>query len=377
MSSVGQTLARTVKTNIVLYSTDNRGRDGYITYNNGGFWKDNIKQIKMKANFPRHMYYNFHSLIHQAAPFNYYSDGSGRDTYVIKNNAGLVKEFNPLAKRQILSKYLRGNMPISYNKKPKYEKKFLTPSDREIFIKNHNIQNRVVKRLYDQSLGRFRQRMKSSSPAARDSFNSINNSHNLPTINNEFPLKSESNKNISQTMMENKKINNRMKKNIINQKMNKTTSNFYPSNKGKKMPILEDLKINNSNCDNCRRKDDFYTVNNTCQSYRENIKDKDNLKTLRNDNWNPILNNFNTLNNYPTIVESYSNRTNKKEKKKNLEEENKSSNLNDIEKNNLIEDKVFKPRPRSFRKIFEKTQIFNRFKPFLVDDFHDYAGYKF
>ena len=376
MSSVGQTLARTVKTNIVLYSTDNRGRDGYITYNDGGFWKDKIKQIKLKENFPRHMYYNFHSLIHQAAPFNYYSDGTGRDTYVIKNNAGLVKEFNPLAKRQILSKYLRGNMPISYKKKPKYEKKFLTPSERETFIKTHNIQNRVVKRLYDQCLGKFRQRMHSSSPASRDSFHSLNNSKNLPTINNECPLKSEPNKNIPQAMMKNESISNRMKKNSLKHKLNKTMNNFFPSNKDKKMPILEDLKINNSYYDNCRRNENFYTVNNICKSNRENSKDKENQKTLGNENWNPILNDFNTLNKYPTIVESYSNRTNKKEKTKNLEEENKLSNLNDIEKINLTEDKAFKPRPKSFRKLFEKTQIFNRFKPFLVDDFHDYS-YKF
>ena len=105
MSGISASLGRTVKTNIVLYSTDNKGRDGYITYNNGGFWKDNIKPIKMKPNFPRTINTTFHSLIHQAAPFNYYSDGRGRDTYVIKNNAGLVKEFNPLANRQVLVKY--------------------------------------------------------------------------------------------------------------------------------------------------------------------------------------------------------------------------------------------------------------------------------
>ena len=39
---------RTVKTNIIIYPTDGCGRDGYITYNNAGFWKQNIKQIVPK-----------------------------------------------------------------------------------------------------------------------------------------------------------------------------------------------------------------------------------------------------------------------------------------------------------------------------------------
>ena len=31
---------RTVKTNIIIYTTDGTGRDGYITFNNAGFWKN-------------------------------------------------------------------------------------------------------------------------------------------------------------------------------------------------------------------------------------------------------------------------------------------------------------------------------------------------
>ena len=37
-------LGRTTKTNIAYYHSDGMGRDGYITYNDGGFWKD--KYIK-------------------------------------------------------------------------------------------------------------------------------------------------------------------------------------------------------------------------------------------------------------------------------------------------------------------------------------------
>ncbi len=41
-------LGRTIRNNISLYIRDGQGRDGYIVYNNGGFWKDpegiNIKK---------------------------------------------------------------------------------------------------------------------------------------------------------------------------------------------------------------------------------------------------------------------------------------------------------------------------------------------
>lgn len=150
MSSLG----RTVKTNIILYSTDNMGRDHYITYNDGGFWKDNIKQVRLKPDFPRNKYYNFHSLIHPAASFNYHSDGTGRDSYVVHYNAGLVKEFNPLAKRQVLSQYLRN--PDGYIHKQMY----ISESERKRQKYINGIQRKVVHRLYNDCLEKFRQKMK-------------------------------------------------------------------------------------------------------------------------------------------------------------------------------------------------------------------------
>lgn len=42
---------RTVKTNILIYPTNGSGRDGYITYNNAGFWKDNLKRISFDEKY--------------------------------------------------------------------------------------------------------------------------------------------------------------------------------------------------------------------------------------------------------------------------------------------------------------------------------------
>ena len=349
MSSVSQGLARTVKTNIAFYATDNKGRDTYISYNNGGFWKDNIKQIKLKANFPRYMYKNFHSLNHQAAPFNYYSDGTGRDTYVIKDNAGLVKEFTPLANRQILSQYLRKNMPISYKKKPKNIKLFLTPSYKQYFLKSQNIQKKVVHRLYNQCLEKFKQRMKSSYYNSKDSLKNFFN------IQSEGSLVNDSNKKSSQTLTRNNSLNNKTKKKIF-KKMNKTMNDFYhPTIKDHKISSLKTLKINDSNLDNFSKNNYYYTIN---HEYKNNEKDK--LNTITKEIWNPILNNF---------IKSKVDNNGRKVKK-----EEKKINLSETEKYNLMKSKNLNQKPRRFKLLFEKSQILNGYKPFLLDEFHDYKS---
>ena len=142
-------LGRTTKSNIVFYSTDGMGRDRYITYNNGGFWKNNIKQVSLKPDYPKDMKKIFHSLNHQPAPFNYQSDGSGRDSYVIENNAGLVKKFDPLIKQKLM-KYLRKEDEIIQRKI------FLTNSQKNILNRMNMMQKNVVNRLYNKSLEKIK-----------------------------------------------------------------------------------------------------------------------------------------------------------------------------------------------------------------------------
>jgi hypothetical protein len=398
MSAISNSLGRTVKTNVVLYSTDNQGRDGYITYNDGGFWKDNIKQIKPKPDFPRQKYYNFHSLIHPAAPFNYYSDGSGRDSYVIKNNAGLVKEFNPLANRKVLSKYLRNNPPIMFKKKPDNQKIFLTPSEKQNFLKTHYIQNKVVNRLYDQSLGRFREKMSSQSPMYKNRFNYPNlNNNNLPYINTDGPANYKSNNFFPQKSRENNynSINNEMFRTGNNFKICKTSTNFYSpkvENKNEKYENLKiDTTISNNNISNNNFENNKDTINNnTINTNGTNNNNNGNyctindnacrkecnnerINSLQNENWNPRLPKYNTLNNPPkekveNRINVYSNRV-----KSPTLEELEDPLLTEEEKYNIMEHKVFKPRPLSYRQLYHRTQIFNRYKPYLVDDFQEYS----
>ena len=355
MSAISKSLGRTVKTNIVLYSTDNMGRDHYITYNNGGFWKDNIRQIKLKPDFPRHMYSNFHSLIHQAAPFNYFSDGTRRDTYVIKNNAGLVKEFNPLANRQILSKYLREHVPITFKKNSKFQKVFLTPSDKQNFLKIHNIQNKVVNRLYNQSLEKFKEKMRSDSPMNKNSFKSLNGRNNYPYIKSESSL-------MDLPHNKNRTIANRMNGKILRHKMNKTYNYFCLSKKEIKNNIIEDSKNCNTITENNVNNKKYDTIYNT---FRNDNKSN----SISREGWNPILTQNNTINNYTPlndlkISKIYGKKTKIIKNKKNLSE---------IENYNSTESKASKQRPKSCRKLFRKSQIFNAYKPFLVDDFNQYS----
>ena len=401
MSGISASLGRTVKTNIVLYSTDNKGRDGYITYNNGGFWKDNIKPIKMKANFPRTINTTFHSLIHQAAPFNYYSDGRGRDTYVIKNNAGLVKEFNPLANRQVLAKYLRKDIVFSSDNKKRKKRIFLTYDDRRNFLKDREIQTNVVRRLYDNCLDKFREKMKSVSPANKESeknlrISTINynfpfeyNENNLykPTNNNYYGDKIENNKNEEKNMMHKK-----MKRKILKFNMNKTSNNFYNLKLNRQKAFSGDLKINN-------------TINNKLNNYltvSNMIKNKDLKNTITPgtpgtiENWNPILTKYNnSIQNYTMKnVHTTNCNLNKGLYKYFRDKELSNLKLNEVEKNSVknndndtdinnttnnnnnddsLKLEVYKLRPKSYRTLFQKTQILNNYKPFLIDDFQEYS----
>lgn len=359
MSDICKSLGRTVKTNIILYSTDNQGRDGYITYNNGGFWKDNIKQIKLKSNYPRYINRDFHSLIHQAAPFNYYSDGRGRDTYVIKNNAGLVKEFNPLANRQILSKYLRRDIfPFSYDKKIKNKKIFLTPSDKENYLKINEIQKNVVDRLYDQCLDKFREKMKCHSPLTKDTFNSynsLNNSNNFPNINSEQSLL-QSGKKKNRFNID---LNNKMTKKILKFKMNRTQNHFYNSKKDNnlKMNNISDTNLNN-----------YIEPTKTCK----NLYNDDKNNCLSSGNWNPIISKYNSIDNY-SKEKTFTNYNEFKKIKKNDNFELDQNDLNNIEKHKTMKIETYKGRPKSYRKFYDKKQIFNSFKPYLVDDFQEFS----
>lgn len=255
-------LGRTSKGNFVLYSNDGMGRDEYISYNDGGFWKDYIKIIKIKPDYQKYKNTRFHSLSHRAAPFKYYSDGSGRDSYILQQTEGMTKNFVPMA-TQTLSKFLR-----TENKNYK-QKIFLTKSEKNYFNKLRKIQNNVVKRLY------YMGKKENKNNKKERTSNSCNNSGNKK--NKIFGLESPEkdakkisiNKNIK--INEYKKFINPLNNNIkdlFNRKLNKKIihKNNSLNNIGynnTKVKVLKDLKMNSVN---------YYKINNIT-----NITNKNNI----------------------------------------------------------------------------------------------------
>ena len=272
----------------------------------------------------------------------------------------------------------------------------MTPSEKQNFLKTHAIQNKVVNRLYDQSLGKFREKMNSQSPMNKNKFNSPNiSNNNLPYINTDVPVNNMSNNYFPQKSKEcnYNSINNEMYRTGNNYKICQTSTNFYSPKIENKNGKYKNLTINttisnnnisnNNNFENSKNTINNNTINtnsinngNHCTINDNTCKIKcgnEGFNSLQNEKWNPKSSRYNTLNNLPkekveNRINVYSNRV-KQPTLKELED----PRLTEEEKYNIMEHKVFKPRPLSYRLLYHRTQIFNRFKPYLVDDFQEYS----
>jgi len=156
------TLWRTSHTNFSLYSPDGLGRDQYIFYNNGGFWSSNQYHISKKPDFEYNHYTNFHSLNHMAAPFKYYSDGTGRDSY-IKRATGLSHDERPLASFH-LTDFLRSGQSIrKFN-----NRKALSLAEQNFNRQRRFLERKMIKRLYTDPLEKILAKKKASEEKAKE-----------------------------------------------------------------------------------------------------------------------------------------------------------------------------------------------------------------
>jgi len=138
-------LYRTARPRWTLYTSDGRGRDNYISYNNGGFWKLNQYSIRLKPKYDYNRYSNFHSLYHFAAPFKYYSDGQCRDSYIVAGT-GLSHDTKPLCQFQ-LTDFLRS----SENWRPK-RPLYKSLAEKRVNMQLREIEKRMIYRLYTKPL---------------------------------------------------------------------------------------------------------------------------------------------------------------------------------------------------------------------------------
>jgi hypothetical protein len=151
-------LYRTFRPNFNAYNSNGEGRDIYIQYNNGGFWKMDILPGQNINQYSRGSNYRFRSLNHRAAPFKYLSDGSGRDSYISCNDGGLKLNSKPLTNYHLID-FLRGDNDnfLEWNRTGTNWNKKHYMSKAEI---KHNklvkkIENGVIDRLYNKEKHKF------------------------------------------------------------------------------------------------------------------------------------------------------------------------------------------------------------------------------
>jgi len=159
---------RTVKTNIILYKEDGDGRDGFISYNNGGFWKDNIKTIKYKERFYRPSFAIYKSLKLPSRASFYFNDGTGRDGYISHDSGGNVKLYESLVNQQFLNLFRSKN---EYHCKKTIIA--LSKGERIYYNKLNKMQKNLIRRLYEPE--KIRSRNNISKRLTMEEFDGLSN----------------------------------------------------------------------------------------------------------------------------------------------------------------------------------------------------------
>lgn len=209
MLNLERALGRTLNyNNHAFYSTDGFGRDGYISYNNGGYYRENYKLMAEKPQYPYHKMTTYYSLTKSPPPVRYFSDGTGRDTYVVHRSGGLARDFSPSNKIP-LKDYLR-----NFDSVPRFKRTvYCSQKDYNANAMLNKIQKGVINRLYTHEKDKFlplRNRRKTPQLGDFDTFS--------PQI-----IKSFSTKNMGDTLQEFHLNNNKFKetqKKLRNRNMN-------------------------------------------------------------------------------------------------------------------------------------------------------------
>ena len=232
-------LWRTERPRFPLYAPDGRGRDYYIKFDNGGYWADQF-QLRKVPDYERSHYSNFHTLFHQAAPFKYWGNGHGRETYILQDN-GLFHDQKPLCAYK-LSDFLRNNRTNSLFRN--YKKKFMSVSEKRFNSELRHLEKKLIKRLYTEPMNLKKSLIKSR--------------------NNDFSLEEQMRKTHSDFNIKNSKE--------LNKSLNETSKNVEEPNFTKTTKIW-----------NCRDRNfkslepKKYKFSKTCNNF---YKNKNNYKTL-------------------------------------------------------------------------------------------------
>ena len=169
-------LWRTQRPRFPLYIPDGRGRDYYIKFDNGGYWASQFS-LKKKPDYDRPFYSNFHTLFHQAAPFKYWGNGHGRETYILQTN-GLFHDQKPLCAYK-LTDFLRDGK--SGTRFDRFRRKiFMSVSEKKHNEELRKFEKRLIKRLYTDPMNSMRKlKKKKYEISLEDSYANINGSYDM------------------------------------------------------------------------------------------------------------------------------------------------------------------------------------------------------
>lgn len=232
------TIHRLARPRFNRYETDGLGRDTYISFNNGGFCVKDAKEIKYRPNYPVYHKINYHSLGHSAAPFRYYSDGTGRDSYVLDHDGGLKHDTKPLSNYHLTDFLRTGDQYI-------YETPDIKKNSNGVRINTHFMgknefihnqilmenQKRVIKNLYTMPMIKQKQQKlhlkKKYLPYLRIYDNNLDDPLDIGRKNRKFDLwKYDTNYENYEYFNKNKNYKNRT---LNTNEIVKTEDQFLPS----------------------------------------------------------------------------------------------------------------------------------------------------
>ena len=243
---------RTVKTNIIIYPTNGSGRDTYIMYNNAGFWKENLRKFSNKNKSKRSSFARFHSIRKIPPIWNYHSDGTGRDTYILYNDGGLMNIYQTPTLKNFRTNYEEVLLESANNNKMN-NPLYMTRDEKLYQSKLTKIQNDVVNRLYYHS-------KKFNNFKRESSYNNVFRKLKLDPIkknryynDEEKNIINETNKNINDRYINNyNELNNRNSLdnifNDVNKSPDKNSRNKISTFKNYRIKCLtndSDSKVNN------------------------------------------------------------------------------------------------------------------------------------
>ena len=235
-------LWRTERPRFPQYTSDGRGRDYYIKYDNGGYWADQFK-LKKIEDYERYKYSNFHTLFHQAAPFKYWGNGHGRETYILQTN-GLFHDQKPLCAYK-LTDFLRDTKSnLSFNNHNHKRQLYLSVSEKKYNDELRHIEKQLIKRLYTSPMAINKKAIKS--------LKDLKNNRNCGITLDDQMRRTFTSFNVKNSL-DNTNSNREEEKGTIDDNKLKTDYNWYDSKKNENNFVKinnREMKIFNKTCEN-------------------------------------------------------------------------------------------------------------------------------